>query len=356
MSGNLKILAGPQAYSLIKDEGLKQKRIKVIAGAAGGPKWLVLNGLDRLVFSSFFKKRKEPLFLIGSSIGAWRFAAAAQKKPLEAIKHFEENYIAQQYHSAPTAREVTEKSLQILNEYLTDSGVEEILNHPFFRLNVLAARCRWPASEETRILQGLGLASAYIANRLNRDWLKIMFERTLFYDIRKKAPFFGMDQFPIQHVPLSSSNLKTAIMASGSIPLVMSGIHDINGAEPGMYRDGGMIDYHPDLPFLEDPEGIVFFPHYTDRIIPGWFDKKLPDRIPSPGHMKNVLLIAPSQTFINKLPMEKIPDRNDFIEFKGRDNERFDYWKYVVTASKWLGEEFMEAVESGSIKKKVQKL
>ena len=36
-------------------------------------------------------------------------------------------------------------------------------------------------------------------------------------------------------------------MASGSIPIVMKRVRNISCAPKGIYRDGGLIDYHFDL-------------------------------------------------------------------------------------------------------------
>ncbi len=36
------VKAGSQALEIIRDEGLRPERVRVVAGAAGGPKWLVL--------------------------------------------------------------------------------------------------------------------------------------------------------------------------------------------------------------------------------------------------------------------------------------------------------------------------
>ena len=95
MGKNLVFRAGPKALSKIKDGGLRADDVKVVAGAAGGPKWLVLGHLDRYLFSAFFRSRREPLYLLGSSSGAWRFAAACQADPLSAIQRFEDAYIGQ---------------------------------------------------------------------------------------------------------------------------------------------------------------------------------------------------------------------------------------------------------------------
>jgi hypothetical protein len=160
-----------------------------------------------------------------------------------------------------------------------------------------------------------------------------------------------MDRFPIRKTPLNEMNLKYALLASGSIPLVMSGIKDIPNAPGGIYRDGGLLDYHPhpDITFTKD-DRIVLFPHYMERVIPGWMDKKLGWRKPSQYNMDNVLLVSPSRKFIENLPYKKIPDRNDFYLFKGRQNDRIAYWNSVVEKSKQLGEEFLDTVGSGNIR------
>ncbi len=77
---NISILAGSKAIKIIKDEGLDLNRVKVLAGASGSAKFLVLTGIDR-VLMDMFKNRIDPLYLIGTSIGAFRMAAFCQKDP-----------------------------------------------------------------------------------------------------------------------------------------------------------------------------------------------------------------------------------------------------------------------------------
>ena len=111
-----------------------------------------------------------------------------------------------------------------------------------------------------------------------------------------------------------------------------------------------MLDYHLDLPISGD--GLVLFPHYTDQVIPGWFDKKLFWR--KPKYIDNMLLIAPTRPFLETLPLKKIPDREDFYRFQGRDAERIATWNTVAQASRQLGDEFAEVVNSGKIKERVR--
>ncbi len=354
MSQHINIFAGKNALSLIRDNGLSPDMVEVAAGAAGGPKWLILYHLDKFIFSSWIRHRIRPLFMIGASIGAWRFAALSQKDPSNALKKFKEAYIHQTYLKKPTAEEVTRESIRIMDTFMDDSAINDILNHPYRRLNIIAAYCRsLAASDHPSLLASAILASA-MANMVDRRLLGCFYKRALFYHPQDRPPFMEMNQFPIIKTPLDASNLKEALLATGSIPLVMKGVKNISGAPPGVYRDGGIIDYHLDMPFLEDENKIVLYPHYMDRIIPGWFDKKLFHRKPDPKRMASVLVISPSKFLISKLPYKKIPDRNDFFIFHGKDSQRIAYWNRVVDLGRHMAEEFHDAVESGRIRQIVE--
>ncbi len=354
MSKYLSFSAGKKALAIIREGGLRPDQVKVVTGAAGGPKGLILGRLDGAIFSKWLADRKGPLFLLGSSAAAWRFASVSHRKPLDAIERFQTTYIHQRYPGKPSTEKITKDSIDFLNTFLSENAEAEILGHPFLRLSFMSVKCRGMMASDHRAALLPGLLIAALFNMASRKSLGFFFQRTLFYDRRHIPPFFDMNEFPIQKIPLTAENFRPALLASGSIPVVMSRVTDIPGAPRGAYRDGGIIDYHMDVPFTEKSEGIVLFPHYTNRIIPGWLDKKIPWRKPDPSHMENILMVHPSDEFIKKLPHGKIPDRNDFILFKGRDEERMDYWRSSINASIGLGDDFIDAVESGKIRQLVR--
>ena len=351
---NLVYYAGRKALETIREEGLRPDRIITVAGAAGGPKWLVLRHLDRVLFSDWFKNRKQPLYLMGSSIGAWRFTCQCMADPLAAMADFETAYIYQSYASRPSPETVLQESIRIQQAFLHKRNVHEILEHPFLRLNFMSVRSRGPAASDNRLLLGACLMASALGNMISRSFLRLFFERTFFYDSRDIPPFFHLNGFPVHHVPLTPENLPQALLASGSIPLVVSGVKNIPGAPAGVYRDGGVIDYHLDLPLSGATEGLVLFPHYMERVIPGWLDKPLHWRKPGTRNMDSVLLVAPSRQFVDRLPYQKIPDRDDFQKFEGADACRFEYWRKVVDASRILADEFMESALSGRIRSRVR--
>ena len=74
----------------------------------------------------------------------------------------------------------------------------------------------------------------------------------LFHAPGEPSPFHYAGLLPTQHTELSTTNLRQAVLASGSIPLVLNPVEDIAGAGVGRYYDGGVTDYHFDLPFTDN--------------------------------------------------------------------------------------------------------
>jgi len=349
MTKLISLYAGEKAYAQIRANGLRPDDISVVAGAAGGPKWLILRHLDHILFGSWLARRQRPLFLVGSSIGAWRFAAASQKDPVAALERFQAAYLEQSYDVNPSPEAISRELERILDRLMGDAGAHEILSHPFMRLNIMAVRCKGPTGSDVKPRLMSGLAMAAVGNVMIRRALGLFFERTLFHDPREQPPFFNMKGFPLQQVALTEQNIKPALIASGSIPLLMPGVVNIPGAPEGAYRDGGIIDYHMNIPFTEEDEGIVLFPHYAESIVPGWLDKQLPWRRPELSNMVRVLMIAPSGKALEQLPHQKVADRKDFYRYSGRDQERIAYWYQVLDMSRQMAEEFMSLVETGKL-------
>lgn len=349
MFENITIHAGSKALEIIQDEGLDMDRVKVLAGASGSAKFLVLTWIDRVVLS-LLKDRILPLYLIGTSIGAFRMAAFCQPDPLGALETLEQEYIAQQYSLKPTPNEVTTETRRILDAYIDDDKIEAMLNHPFMRLNFLSNKCKGLLRSDHPFAQWPGLLLAAGVNLLGRRHLKCFLERALFCSPGPRGtlpPFAGMDEFPIHLHDLTPSNFKQALLSSGSIPIAMEGVSDIDGV-PGVFRDGGVLDYHLDIPFLPESDQLVLYPHFYDTITPGWFDKNL-HRQPDPKNMESLVLVSPSRKFVRDLPTGKIPDRKDFMTYKGNDDQRRAHWRTAIKRSRRLGDEFAEAVESKKI-------
>jgi hypothetical protein len=339
----LTIRAGRRAIERIRDAGMDARDFTIVPGAAGGPKGLGIAGLDRAIFTEWLPGAPGVRHLVGSSIGAWRFAAACRKDAAVALQEFTEAYTQQRYPRRPSARHVSQSAREMLKG-LFSGREDEILSHPHYRLHIIAVRGRWPLTQLAGAVTTLGFGMAAMANAMGRRHLARFIDRTVFHDARGRLPFVDdapFDAFRTHAVALDRENLGEALLASASIPLVLEGVPDIPRAPRGVYWDGGIIDYHLHLPYHRAP-GLVLYPHFVDRIVPGWLDKGMPWRHARGQWLDNVVLVAPSREYLAKLPHGKLPDRRDFNRFAGDDAGRMKYWRAAIAESERLADAFRE--------------
>ncbi len=337
------IYAGPKAQARLLSEGLKREQFSTLVGASGGPKWFVLYGLDQYLFSEFLPSSVSPLTTIGSSAGAWRICCLATADPLGAINRLAERYSQEQYSAKPTVEEITDKARLMLQYTLGESGGREIVSNQRYRTHVVVDRARGLNSSSGKNLQSLFLGSAMLSNAVSRKSLAWFFERTIFANHADQIPRAWND-LPTHQVTLNEANIIDAMMATGSIPFILEAVSNIAGAKPGIYWDGGITDYHFDLPFNQQDD-LVLYPHFSSAVIPGWFDKHIPWHRVNEAHFDNVVLVTPSDEFVARLPYGKIPDRGDFnnLDF----NDRLKYWQLVLDRSRQIADDFADCVATG---------
>lgn len=341
-SSPITIRLGRRARQRIAAEGMRAADVAIVPAAAGGPKGLILHGLDCWMFGHWLKQAPRPRRLVGASIGAWRMAAAAFDDPLAAQRRLARLYTAQRYPARVDAAYVSRTCRALLDEVLDGRG-DEVLRHPDYRLSVLTVRgsgaLDYTGGARWREMAGFVLAAAN--NLVARSRLAGSMERVVFHDARDDAAWLRarFDAFAGHFVGLSAANLRDALLASGSIPLVLQAVSGIAGAPPGAYWDGGLIDYHLHLPYERDP-GLVLYPHFSDYIVPGWLDKSLPWRRARDAALDNVILVSPSAAFVAGLPHGKLPDRRDF-HFHGQDHAaRTRDWRRAIAESERMAEAF----------------
>ena len=255
MTQALAIYAGRKAKAHIAKNGLQAKDIRVVAGAAGGPKGLLLLGLDKFIFGDWLKTSSQPVDLLGVSIGAWRMATACMDDCEAGFDRLTRDYIAQDYEPTynkrgkrmmPSPTFVSEEFSKALTSFY-DGHVAGVLDHPRYNLHIIASRGRGFLKQtkrdkrlQTRTV--LGFAAAYFANLASRRAMGGLMQRVVFSN-RGELPF-DADDYATRQVPLSQANFYGALQASCSIPFVLNAINDIEGAPQGSYWDGGMTDYH----------------------------------------------------------------------------------------------------------------
>ncbi|RZG49105.1 patatin-like phospholipase family protein [Acinetobacter wuhouensis] len=338
----LTIQAGSLAKQLIQKEGLQAHHVDMIPGAAGGPKGIGLMGLDQAIFGDFLQREKQRRYLIGSSVGAWRFASLIAQGEKKGAELLAELYINLPFHKGMKIAEIEKISRDMLHGILGDQS-EKLVTHPDYHLAIIAAKAEHIFQSDQKLALYGSLLGIIGSNAISRNHLNKFMQRVISQP--EHFPQFKIqdDAFKTHYVNFNTDNVADWLMASGSIPGVTPAVKNIADAPQGAYRDGGLIDYHIDLPF--DSKGIVLYPHFSDSITPGWFDKMFKSRKANPENQARTLLLSPSAEYLKSLPLGRLPDRKDFVMKGLSDSERKKLWRQSVAESQRMGDEFLELVK-----------
>lgn len=364
MTQALAVYAGRKAKAHMAKHGLQAKDVRVVAGAAGGPKGLLLLELDKFIFGEWLPTSQQPVDLLGASIGAWRMATACMQDCAAGFDRLARDYIAQDYEPSynsrgkrimPAAQIISDEFGLSLSQFYS-GHLQDVLSHSRYRLHIVTSRGRGflrqtePAKRfEPRVVAGF--AAAFLANLVNRRAMGLLTERVVFSTSQApgSTPYplpFDQTDYPTAQFELTRANFHAALQASCSIPFVLNAVNDIAGARVGSYWDGGMTDYHCHMnyaPKLKDDE-IVLVPHFQQHLIAGWLDKSLKWRHRSSAFLDHVVVLAPTAEFVAELPNRKLPDRQDFKTYMDDYEGRKQAWGSAVAMSQALTEAFKDVL------------
>jgi hypothetical protein len=180
--------AGPRALAQIRAHGLRAQDIATIPAAAGGPKGLIFQSLDQWLFGEWLPSSPRERTLIGSSIGAWRMAAACQRDPVKGFARLGELYSGQRYASASPGQDEIDRVVQDLLREFVSGHEQDIVNHPHHRLHLITVRGKGSlASARHPRAQKFGFAAAALHNLASRERLGRVLERVVIGDKRAGA-------------------------------------------------------------------------------------------------------------------------------------------------------------------------
>ncbi|CAM3518330.1 patatin-like phospholipase family protein [Shewanella pealeana] len=348
----LRFIAGPKAFKTLSENDFKPELFTQLLAASGGPKWIGIAALDRYLFSEFFKDLNQPLHTLGASSGAWRLACLAQANPSAAYDRLEQLYIGQRYDTKPTAVEVSKQVAGIIQGLLGSTGAMEIISHSQINSHYIACQARHINRLGGHAPLALGLAAAAMTNLVTRKSLAWHFKRCVFGVEQGVSPYAELKDLPSEFYALSQNNIHQVLLATGSIPWVLAPVKTIDGAPKGHYYDGGITDYHFDLP-LKQSQGLTLYPHFYPKMAPGWFDKSLPWRL-AKANYDNALILAPSDAYLQSLPYGKLPDRGDFKHLDS--DSRIKYWQKSASMSKKLADDLAEVIDKGLLAERLERL
>lgn len=145
-------------------------------------------------------------------------------------------YAGQRYLSTkPTQAEIGVVVRRLLHDFV-QGHEDDILRHPHHRLHVVAARGRGALMAPShRRAELTGFIGAARRNATGRARL-----RHVLADARASTGWLtqGFDTFTTHIAPLSPASLQAALLASGTLPLLMKAVTGIAEAPHGHYWDG----------------------------------------------------------------------------------------------------------------------
>ena len=347
----LNIYAGPRARAHVQAHGLQPAHVGVIPAAAGGPKGLILGPLDRFIFGKWLPQSSQSVALVGASIGAWRMATACLNQPVAAFERLEHDYIHQHYELPEGQKRVSAQ--QVSDEFghnlqaFYGGRIAEVLSHPRYQLHIMTSHGQRLLHREHPWWTPVGYAAAFLSNAVQRRAMGAWLERVVFSAQGGALPFDARDYQTLQ-CALTEGNFMEALQASCSIPFVLKAVHDIAGAPPGAYWDGGITDYHLHLNYPEAarPQApIVLYPHFQKAVVPGWLDKSLKHRHGATDKLSTMVLLAPNPAWLQTLPNAKLPDRTDFARYGNDLASRVAAWTGATSAAQQLADEFAQWLE-----------
>lgn len=375
----LQIQAGKHALAHIREHGLSPDDIKAVFGASGAAKWLAICGLDRAIFGSWLSQSQHPIAVLGTSVGAMKLAAAVQQDCQTRLAEFASRYVEQRYDGKPTAAAVEQQTDAVIAAALGADGDQQVLRNDRYQFHCGAVHVSGPlaaADQRTQARGMAGLAASALRGKksLSRRLTRVIFSSSAAMaghpDCRSADiafPIASQDGMDTLNVPLDATNVRSALLASGAIPVYLNAVHLQQPADTVVVsrnhhndqgrrsdqmlvlRDGGLLDYHP-IPWnlSDNRHGLVLYPHFYSRLTECWFDKFYRWRRVSADRLENVILVSPSPEFVRSLPGGCIPDRRDFIRFQDRDELRMQRWREAIARSEELGAAWMEIAERGA--------
>ena len=237
--------------------------------------------------------------LVGASIGGWRFACAMQAEPRQALARLAERYTDETYAAKIGVADITRQTRLMLDEVLPPEARAALIDHPHYQLSLLLVRSHGMLASEARAAAGRPGAERRAQRRVPRPAAP----RLQPGDLPRPAQRLAL-QARGRHpyaVP-AAGNGQSGRRADGHHRHSRRAQRRAAAGRAGRHLPRRRPDRLPSgLPFAHGDD-IVLYPHFTERIVPGWFDKFLPWRGSSPAHHANTVLIAPSRDYLARRP------------------------------------------------------
>ena len=173
------------------------------------------------IFGNWLTERQNPtpIDLFGTSVGAFKLAAAARTDPRKALEKMAHAYVHQSYANALTYDAITDQTNKTMSKFLgaddgsddISVGIGEVLGNPHYRLHIGAVRCQGRLNEEGQNPQRLAMLRAGLLSPFTDRHLRGLAERVVFSDPRHELTFHARDGFAVSTKTLTADNFRKCL-------------------------------------------------------------------------------------------------------------------------------------------------
>ena len=223
--------------------------------------------------------------LIGASIGAWRFAAACCDDPAEGARaNSRALYAEQSYPPRPSRKFVSRRRARDARRALSRAARTRSSRARWNRLHILTVRGRWPLTRDSSLAHAARLRHGGDGQRGRRAGTSRASSTAPSSSIARDHPPFramrrsGFDAFHTHAVALDARQPRARRCSRRPRSRWCSRAWPNIPSAPAGNLLGRRHHRLPPAPAVPPRRGLVLYPHFTDRIVPGWLDKGMPWR------------------------------------------------------------------------------
>ena len=254
---NIRVRAGRRAYRADPRRRFQPGPYRTYFGPGGRPRWLATSGFDLTLLKEAALGRRFPVWPWSApprGPGALRLGCSPARR--RATLPFAKPTSRRRTVAKTPPQRSSSPWSALSTAILRMTPFPFVLAHKQFRLAVLTSRDEDPVRLGTAVAPETGFITCFLVNALHPALMHRLAERVVFYYGAQTSRFLPAQRVPRPLHPLSETNFKSAVIASGAIPIVVGGVRDIFGAPDGIYRDGGFLDYHINQDYTTRNDGL----------------------------------------------------------------------------------------------------
>jgi hypothetical protein len=323
---------------LLKRHGLNYFKYYVLPAA--GPKAFVSSGFEYQLKSLHAKgKITGKKWFIGGSTGALRACAflSGLLTGKDLTKEIKDTYCKMHYDESKGSDDLGKMMLEMFETCLPVNCVNDVLNHPQFKIAIIVTELAPMASYLPPIALKSLFAGVIVANAVFEAAAPAVCNTICFYT-GDSPPACLLKDNSLSFTRLVPENVYQVLHATTAIPFVSKPCHYIHGRGTGLFYDGGMTNYYLNFE-LQNPAILLGDLHPEEPIYRTGFDAFIPSilqRSLPARYLNHCSVVRPTHVYMQQFPDGKLPSVSDWFnkQYIDKPHLRHEFWNNAFNLSR----------------------